>query len=82
MPRKPSLLFIFTDEQRADTLGAYGNRRIRTPNLDRLAAQSVLFENAPESLQGTSLASPISAGEPLEPRDVFVEWNSSDPDRG
>ncbi len=46
MPRKPNLLFIFTDEQRADTLGAYGNRRIHTPNLDRLAAQSVLFENA------------------------------------
>jgi len=46
MPRKPNLLFIFTDEQRADTLGAYGNRSIRTPNLDRLANQSVLFENA------------------------------------
>jgi len=43
---RPNLLFIFTDEQRADTLGAYGNRRIGTPNLDRLAAGSILFENA------------------------------------
>ncbi len=38
------LLFIFTDEQRADTLGAYGNRRIQTPHLDRLATESVVFE--------------------------------------
>jgi arylsulfatase A-like enzyme len=41
-----NLLFIFTDEQRADTLGAYGNGKIQTPNLDRLAADSVLFERA------------------------------------
>lgn len=44
--RPPNLLFLFTDEQRADTLGAYGNARIQTPNLDRLASQSVLFERA------------------------------------
>jgi len=44
--RPPNLLFIFTDEQRYDTMGAYGNRRIETPNLDRLASQSVVFERA------------------------------------
>ncbi|MGQ9599675.1 MAG: sulfatase family protein [Anaerolineae bacterium] len=43
---KPNLLFIFTDEQRADTLGCYGNRLVQTPNLDRLAADSFVFENA------------------------------------
>ena len=37
---KPNILFIMTDQQRFDTIGAYGNDRIRTPNLDRLAAQS------------------------------------------
>jgi len=41
-----NLLFLFTDEQRADTLGAYGNRQIQTPNLNRLADQSVVFERA------------------------------------
>ena len=46
MNRKPNLLFIFTDQQRADTLGCYGNRLVQTPNLDRLAGESVLFENA------------------------------------
>jgi arylsulfatase A-like enzyme len=44
--RPPNLLFIFTDEQRYDTMAAYGNRRIETPNLDRLAAESVVFERA------------------------------------
>ncbi len=43
---RPNLLFLFTDEQRADTLAAYGNRRIRMPHLDRLAAQGTLFERA------------------------------------
>ena len=33
----PNLLFLFTDEQRYDTLGAYGNERIETPNLARPA---------------------------------------------
>ena len=46
MPSQPNLLFIFTDEQAANTMGAYGNGLIQTPNMDRLAAQSVLFENA------------------------------------
>src|SRR5690606_30521596 len=33
--KKPNLLFIVTDQQRVDTLKAYGNSKIRTPNLDR-----------------------------------------------
>ncbi|MFP4356494.1 MAG: sulfatase-like hydrolase/transferase [Phycisphaerae bacterium] len=43
---RPNLLFVFTDEQRFDTLGCYGNEKIRTPHTDRLAADSVLFERA------------------------------------
>ncbi len=42
----PNVLFLFTDEQRADTLGAYGNDRIETPNLDRLADRATLFDRA------------------------------------
>ena len=42
----PNLLFIFTDEQRADTLAAYGNEKIQMPHLNRLAAESTVFENA------------------------------------
>jgi len=41
---KPNLLFLWTDQQRADTLAVYGNRRFRVPTLNRLAAESVVFE--------------------------------------
>lgn len=41
-----NLLFIYTDEQRVDTLAAYGNKQIQTPNLNGLADRSFLFENA------------------------------------
>ncbi|MBI3942574.1 MAG: sulfatase-like hydrolase/transferase [Chloroflexi bacterium] len=46
MPRKPNLLFILTDCQRADTLACYGNDLIQTPHLNSLAAESFVFENA------------------------------------
>ncbi len=41
----PNLLFIWTDEQRPDTLSAYGNTQTRTPNIDRLASRSTVFEH-------------------------------------
>lgn len=43
---RPNLVFILTDDHRRDLVGCYGNEHIRTPNLDRLAAEGVLFENA------------------------------------
>jgi arylsulfatase A-like enzyme len=42
---RPNILFLLTDDQRWDTLGAAGNRWIKTPNLDRLAEQGVYFRN-------------------------------------
>jgi arylsulfatase A-like enzyme len=42
---RPNILLICTDQQRFDALGASGNPHIATPNLDRLAAEGVLFEN-------------------------------------
>ncbi len=45
MPQ-PNLLFIYTDEQAASTMAAYGNNLIETPNLDRLARRSVVFTQA------------------------------------
>ena len=44
--RKPNLLFLWTDEQRADTMLVYGNRKIHAPNLNKLASESVVFRNA------------------------------------
>ncbi len=46
MTQNPNLLFVFTDEQAAETMAAYGNTVIDTPNFDRLAARSTVFQNA------------------------------------
>ncbi len=43
---KPNIIFIFSDQQRADTMGCYGQSLPITPNLDALAAEGVLFEHA------------------------------------
>jgi arylsulfatase len=43
--RRPNILFVFTDQQRADTLGAL-NPIMRTPVLDRLCDEGTLFTQA------------------------------------
>ena len=45
-PRLPNILFIMTDQHRWDCVGANGNRLIKTPNLDRLAAGGANFTHA------------------------------------
>ena len=42
---RPNLLLIMTDDQGYGDLGVHGNPRIRTPNLDRLAGESVRFQS-------------------------------------
>ena len=44
--RRPNVLFLFTDDQQADTIHALGNSHIRTPHIDRLAAGGTAFTNA------------------------------------
>lgn len=41
-----NLLMIVADQHRADALGAFGRFDIKTPNLDRLAAEGTYFKNA------------------------------------
>ena len=43
---RPNILFIFADDHPQSCLGCMGNEHIQTPNLDRLAADGVLFTNA------------------------------------
>jgi len=43
---RPNVLFLFTDDQRNDTINALGNPHILTPNMDRLARSGVAFTNA------------------------------------
>ncbi|MGD7653663.1 MAG: sulfatase-like hydrolase/transferase, partial [Verrucomicrobiales bacterium] len=43
---KPNIVFLMTDDQRWDTLGCYGRTDVLTPNIDKLAGQGVVFDNA------------------------------------
>ncbi len=46
MSKKPNIVFFFSDQQRWDTCGCYGQPLDVTPNLDRMATEGVLFESA------------------------------------
>ena len=46
---RPNVVFILTDNHGAWTLGCYGNQDIRTPNIDRLASEGMLFTRAMSS---------------------------------
>lgn len=45
-PRKPNILFVYTDDQAPWGFGAAGNPQAHTPNIDRLADQGARFTNA------------------------------------
>lgn len=43
---RPNIFVIVLDTLRRDRIGAYGHHRDTTPNIDRFAAEAVMFENA------------------------------------
>jgi arylsulfatase A-like enzyme len=43
---RPHVVFLFTDDQRADTLGALGSPHVKTPHLDQLARAGTVFQSA------------------------------------
>lgn len=43
---RPNIIFILADDFRWDLLGCRGNKIVKTPHLDALAAEGVVFENA------------------------------------
>src|SRR5215472_2205888 len=45
-PKRPNLLFIYTEGQRADCMSAAGHPILRTPNQDRIAQEGLRFTNA------------------------------------
>lgn len=46
MADRPNILFIFSDQQRWDSVGCYGQSLPTTPHLDEMAAEGVRFEHA------------------------------------
>lgn len=55
---KPNLIFVFADQWRAQATGYMGNKDVRTPNLDKLAKESINFTNA---VSGCPVCSPYRA---------------------
>ena len=46
MSMKKQVILLMSDSTRKDMVGCYGDSRIQTPNLDRMAAEGIRYENA------------------------------------
>ena len=45
-PQRPNILFIYTDDHSSAAVSCYGSGLNHTPNIDRIAAEGIRFENA------------------------------------
>lgn len=71
-PRRPNVVIVLSDALRRDHVGFYGYQRDTTPNLDRLARESVVFEHAfaQSSYTKSSIASLFTSLYPSQHRAV------------
>jgi arylsulfatase A-like enzyme len=71
-PRRPNVVLVIADDQHWRDYGFMGHEHLRTPNLDRLARESLVFPRGyvPSSLCCPSLASIITGRYPHEHRVV------------
>jgi arylsulfatase A-like enzyme len=78
---KPNLVFIFADQWRAQSTGYAGNSDVKTPQLDKLASQSINFTNA---VSGCPVCSPYRAslltGQYWLTHGIFYNDKPLDPD--
>ncbi len=72
--RRPSVLLVTIDTLRADRLGCYGAGRVKTPILDRLAREGVLFADCSSVIPETSPAH-VSILSGLLPKDHGTRQN-------
>jgi arylsulfatase A-like enzyme len=56
--RPPNLVFVLADQLSSDMLGCYGNRDVRTPQLDRMAGQGIRFVH---SISNSPVCTPYRA---------------------
>lgn len=57
-PARPNLVYMFSDQHSSDMMGCYGNRQVKTPNLDRLASEGTRFSHC---ISNTPVCSPYRA---------------------
>jgi arylsulfatase A-like enzyme len=75
-PAAPNVLVLLVDTLRSDHVSSYGYARQTTPNIDRLAKEGTLFEQA-FAASSYTLPSHESLLTGLYPREHGVEWNNS-----
>ena len=82
MLARPNIVLIFSDQHRGDALGCVGNPAVRTPNLDDLVAEGVIFRSCNTSsplcmLARTSLMTGMYVNEHgawgIEPRPIVTD---------
>ena len=80
----PNFVFLFADDLTYSALGAYGNKVIQTPHLDKLAADGVQFANAYNmggwngAICMASRAMIISGRSVWRAHDFQTNWNAQD----
>lgn len=81
--KQPNILFIMTDQQRADHVGFAGNPVVRTPNLDAIAASGTQFDNA---YVANSICTPnrcsivtgrMPSGHGAASNGISLDWNAN-----
>lgn len=72
--KAPSVILISLDTLRADRLGSMGYERSLTPNLDRLAEEGMVFEQASSAAPWT-LPSHVSVFTSMLPFDHHIRWS-------
>ncbi|HMZ52558.1 MAG TPA: sulfatase-like hydrolase/transferase, partial [Candidatus Sumerlaeota bacterium] len=60
--KKPNIVFIFSDDHAWQTISAYSNKLMKTPNFDRIAKDGIVFKNAyvPNPICGPSRANVLT----------------------
>jgi len=75
---RPNIVILFVDQLRWSEVGCYGNEVIRTPNLDRLARESVRFTHAFTNFPSCSPArSTILSGRYARSKGVYANQNKT-----
>ena len=79
--RQPNIVFIVADDLGYGELGSYGQRHIRTPNLDRLATEGMRFTN---HYSGSPVCAPSRAVllTGLHTGHTYIRDNDEMPERG
>ena len=76
-----NMIVIIADTFRADHLGCYGNTRVKTPNLDQLASEGVLFSNCcADGLPTIPERRVFFTGKSIIPMEVHGGWTPLRPE--